>query len=95
MTELVGQYEGETAELYGVWLVHKSLELEKVVADITNVVNAYGVNEGIKQGYHAAKTSEVFVTDVLGFDEDAKIALDAAIESINSTFRVFPRWLLW
>ncbi|KAF5805682.1 hypothetical protein HanRHA438_Chr05g0221831 [Helianthus annuus] len=39
--------------------------------------------EGIKQGYHASKTSDVLVTDVLGFDEDAKVALDAAIESFN------------
>ncbi|MFS7927730.1 hypothetical protein Hanom_Chr04g00312551 [Helianthus anomalus] len=66
-----------------VRLVHKSSELEKVVADITNVVNAYGVNEGLKQEYHAAKTSDVLVIDVLGFDEYAKITLDAAIESIN------------
>ncbi|KAJ0922580.1 hypothetical protein HanPSC8_Chr05g0205551 [Helianthus annuus] len=39
--------------------------------------------EGIKQGYPASKTSDVLVTDVLGFDEDAKVALDAAIESFS------------
>ncbi|MFS7911769.1 hypothetical protein Hanom_Chr02g00122011 [Helianthus anomalus] len=61
-------------------LINKSRELEKVVADITKAVNAYGVNEGIKQGYHAAKTSDVLVTDVLGFDEDTKVALDATME---------------
>ncbi|MFS8016395.1 hypothetical protein Hanom_Chr15g01368171 [Helianthus anomalus] len=104
MTELVGRYEGETVELYGLvselllmkqWLltdgaqwmvrlVHKSSEPEKVVADITIVVNAYGVNEGIKQGSHAAKTSDVLVTGVLGFDEDAKVALDVVIESFDN-----------
>ncbi|MFS8016492.1 hypothetical protein Hanom_Chr15g01369321 [Helianthus anomalus] len=66
-----------------VRLVHKSTELEKVVADITIIVNAYGVNEGIKQG-SAAKTSDVLVTDVLGFDEDAKVSLNVVIESFDN-----------
>ncbi|KAJ0467690.1 hypothetical protein HanIR_Chr14g0688061 [Helianthus annuus] len=40
-----------------VKLVHQSPELEKVVADLVNSVNAVGVNEGIKQGFQAAKDS--------------------------------------
>ncbi|KAJ0434627.1 hypothetical protein HanPI659440_Chr17g0689771 [Helianthus annuus] len=40
-----------------VKLVHQSPELEKVVADLVNSVNAVGVNDGIKQGFQAAKDS--------------------------------------
>ncbi|KAJ0681435.1 hypothetical protein HanPI659440_Chr16g0635881 [Helianthus annuus] len=40
-----------------VKLVHQSPELEKVVADLVNSVNAVGVNDGIKQGFQAARSS--------------------------------------
>ncbi|KAJ0879522.1 hypothetical protein HanRHA438_Chr10g0452471 [Helianthus annuus] len=39
-----------------VKLVHQSPELEKVVADLVNRVNTIGVNDGIKQGFQAAKS---------------------------------------
>ncbi|MFS7995738.1 hypothetical protein Hanom_Chr12g01121501 [Helianthus anomalus] len=51
-----------------VKLVHQSPELEKVVADLVNNVNAVGVNERIKQGFQAAKDSVRSAEEVLGYD---------------------------
>ncbi|MFS8025607.1 hypothetical protein Hanom_Chr16g01477101 [Helianthus anomalus] len=67
-----------------VKLVHQSLELEKVVADLVNSVNAVGVNEGIKQGFKAAKDSARSAEAVLGYDEGAKDTLDAAIKAFDN-----------
>ncbi|KAJ0717063.1 hypothetical protein HanPI659440_Chr13g0519431 [Helianthus annuus] len=67
-----------------VKLVHQSPELEKVVADLVNSVNAVGVNDGIKQGFHAAKSFANTVNEILGYDEDAKEALDAAIKAFDN-----------
>ncbi|KAM0039229.1 hypothetical protein Hdeb2414_s0012g00379621 [Helianthus debilis subsp. tardiflorus] len=58
-------------------LVHQSPELEKVVADLVNSVNAVGVNDGIKQGFQAAKSSARSVEEVLGYYEGASDTLDA------------------
>ncbi|KAJ0804165.1 hypothetical protein HanPI659440_Chr02g0034971 [Helianthus annuus] len=66
-----------------VKLVHQSPELEKVVADLVSSVNAVGANEGIKQGFHAALNSVRSVEEVLGYDEGAKDALDAAIKAFD------------
>ncbi|KAJ0725743.1 hypothetical protein HanPI659440_Chr12g0462311 [Helianthus annuus] len=66
-----------------VKLVHQSPELEKVVADLANNVNAVRVNEGIKQGFQAAKDSVRSAEEVLGYDEGAKDALDAAIKAFD------------
>ncbi|MFS8003434.1 hypothetical protein Hanom_Chr13g01213931 [Helianthus anomalus] len=66
-----------------VKLVHQSPELEKVVADLVNNVNAVGVNEGIKQGFQAAKDSVRSAEEVLGYDKGAKDALDAAIKAFD------------
>ncbi|KAM0049050.1 hypothetical protein Hdeb2414_s0008g00281341 [Helianthus debilis subsp. tardiflorus] len=67
-----------------VKLVHQSPELEKVVADLVNSVNAVGVNEGIKQGFQAAKDSVRSAEEVLGYDEGAKDALDVAIKAFDN-----------
>ncbi|KAJ0814467.1 hypothetical protein HanPSC8_Chr17g0786031 [Helianthus annuus] len=67
-----------------VKLVHQSPELEKVVADLVNSVNAVGVNDGIKQGFHAAKSSTNIVNEILGYDEDAKEAFDVAIKAFDN-----------
>ncbi|KAM0007961.1 hypothetical protein Hdeb2414_s0126g00805271 [Helianthus debilis subsp. tardiflorus] len=67
-----------------VKLVHQSPELEKVVADLVNSVNAVGMNEGIKQGFKAAKDSAQSVKEVLGYDEGAKDALNAAIQAFDN-----------
>ncbi|KAF5791822.1 hypothetical protein HanRHA438_Chr09g0410961 [Helianthus annuus] len=64
-----------------VKLVHRSPELEKVVADLVNNVNAVGANEGIKQGFQAAKGSVRSVEEVSGYDVGAKDALDVAIKA--------------
>ncbi|KAJ0626189.1 hypothetical protein HanPSC8_Chr01g0011211 [Helianthus annuus] len=73
--------------MYGIaWvvkLVHQSPELEKVVADLVNCVNVVGVNEGIKQGFQAAKGSARSFEEVPGYDEGAKDALDAAIKAFD------------
>ncbi|KAJ0533365.1 hypothetical protein HanRHA438_Chr09g0389721 [Helianthus annuus] len=89
--------DGEMVELYAqvlelmtdgvawvVKLVHQSPELEKVVADLVNSVNAVGVNEGIKQGFKAAKGSVQSAEEVLGYDEGAKDVLDAAIKAFDN-----------
>ncbi|KAJ0535378.1 hypothetical protein HanIR_Chr09g0430021 [Helianthus annuus] len=55
-----------------VKLVHQSPELEKVVADLVNNVNAVGANEGIKQGFQAAKGSVRSVEEVSGYDVGAQ-----------------------
>ncbi|KAJ0771287.1 hypothetical protein HanPI659440_Chr07g0267311 [Helianthus annuus] len=65
-------------------LVHQSPELERVVADLVNSVNAVGVNDGIKQGFQAAKSSAWSVEEVLGYDEGAKDTLDAAIKAFDN-----------
>ncbi|MFS7937725.1 hypothetical protein Hanom_Chr05g00431071 [Helianthus anomalus] len=70
-----------------VWvvkLVHQSPELEKVVADLVNSVNAVGVNEGIKQGFQAAKDTIRSAEEVLRYDEGAKDVLDAAIKAFDN-----------
>ncbi|KAF5822114.1 hypothetical protein HanXRQr2_Chr01g0022721 [Helianthus annuus] len=67
-----------------VKLVHQSPELEKVVADLVNSVNAVGVNEGIKQGFQAAKDSVRSAEEVLGYDEGAKDVLDAGIKAFDN-----------
>ncbi|KAJ0914627.1 hypothetical protein HanPSC8_Chr06g0240711 [Helianthus annuus] len=67
-----------------VKLVHQSPELERVVADLVNSVNAVGVNDDIKQGFHAAKSSAKTVNEILGYDEGAKDALDAAIKAFDN-----------
>ncbi|KAJ0525328.1 hypothetical protein HanHA300_Chr09g0310731 [Helianthus annuus] len=67
-----------------VKLVHKSPELEKVVANLANGVNVVGVNDGIKQGFQAAKSSAKTVNEILGYDESAKEALDAAIKAFDN-----------
>ncbi|MFS7950168.1 hypothetical protein Hanom_Chr07g00580191 [Helianthus anomalus] len=66
-----------------VKLVHQSPELEKVVADLVNSVNVVGVNEGIKQGFQAAKGPTRSFEEVLGYDERAQDALNAAIKAFN------------
>ncbi|MFS7969578.1 hypothetical protein Hanom_Chr09g00810881 [Helianthus anomalus] len=66
-----------------VKLVHQSPELEKVVVDLVNSVKAVGVNEGIKQGFQAAKDSVRSAEEVLGYDEGAKNVLDAAIKAFD------------
>ncbi|KAJ0683119.1 hypothetical protein HanPI659440_Chr16g0654821 [Helianthus annuus] len=67
-----------------VKLVHQSPELEKVVADLVNSVNAVGVNEDIKQGFQAAKSSAKTASEVLAYDEGAKDALDVAIKAFDN-----------
>ncbi|KAJ0744281.1 hypothetical protein HanPI659440_Chr10g0385821 [Helianthus annuus] len=69
-----------------VKLVHQSPELEKVVADLVNSVNVVGANEGIKQGFQAAKGSACSVEEVSGYDVGAKDALDAAIKSFDNFY---------
>ncbi|MFS7987138.1 hypothetical protein Hanom_Chr11g01018911 [Helianthus anomalus] len=71
-----------------VKLVHQTPELEKVVADLVNSVNAVGVNEGIKQGFQAAKDSVRSIEEVLGYNEGAKDVLDAAIKAFDN-FHIF------
>ncbi|KAF5772241.1 hypothetical protein HanRHA438_Chr13g0585371 [Helianthus annuus] len=66
-----------------VKLVHQSPELEKVVADLVNSVNVVGVNDGIKQGFQAARSSAISVEEILGYDEGAKGTLDAAINAFD------------
>ncbi|MFS7962230.1 hypothetical protein Hanom_Chr08g00724221 [Helianthus anomalus] len=61
-----------------VKLVHQSPELEKVVADLVSCVNMVGVNEGIKHEFQAAKGSTHSFEEFSGYDEGAKVALDAA-----------------
>ncbi|KAJ0765878.1 hypothetical protein HanPI659440_Chr08g0308861 [Helianthus annuus] len=67
-----------------VKLVHQSPDLEKVVVDLVNSVNAVGVNEGIKQGFKAAKDSARSAEEVLRYDEGAKDILDAAIKAFDN-----------
>ncbi|KAJ0900377.1 hypothetical protein HanPSC8_Chr08g0313111 [Helianthus annuus] len=66
-----------------VKLVHQSPELEKVVADLVNSINVVCVNDGIKQGFQAAKGSARSVEEVIGYDEGAKNTLDAAIKAFD------------
>ncbi|MFS7967722.1 hypothetical protein Hanom_Chr09g00789121 [Helianthus anomalus] len=56
-----------------VKLVHQSPELERVVADLVNSVNAVGVNDAL------TKTVE----EVLGYDEGARGTLDVAIKAFD------------
>ncbi|KAF5796928.1 hypothetical protein HanRHA438_Chr08g0369631 [Helianthus annuus] len=67
-----------------VKLVHQSPELEKVVADLVNNVNIVGVDDGIKQGFQAAKGSARTVDEILGYDKGAKDTLDAAIKAFDN-----------
>ncbi|KAF5768349.1 hypothetical protein HanRHA438_Chr14g0646061 [Helianthus annuus] len=67
-----------------VKLVHQSPELEKVVADLVNSVNAVGVNDGINQGFQAVKSSAKTIGEILGYDEGAKDALDAVIKAFDN-----------
>ncbi|KAM0031437.1 hypothetical protein Hdeb2414_s0017g00508791 [Helianthus debilis subsp. tardiflorus] len=67
-----------------VKLVHQSPELERVVADLMNSVNAVGVHDGIKQGFQAAKSSARSVEEVLGYDEGAKNTLDVTIKPFDN-----------
>ncbi|KAJ0700106.1 hypothetical protein HanOQP8_Chr10g0363791 [Helianthus annuus] len=67
-----------------VKLVHQSPELEKVVADLVNSVNVVGVNDGIKQGFQAAKTSDKAVNEVPRYDERAKDVIEAAIVAFDN-----------
>ncbi|MFS7966518.1 hypothetical protein Hanom_Chr09g00774661 [Helianthus anomalus] len=64
-------------------LIHQSPELEKVVVDLVNSVNAVGVNDGIKQGFRAARDSARSAEEVPGYDDRAKGALDVAIKAFD------------
>ncbi|MFS8004989.1 hypothetical protein Hanom_Chr13g01232241 [Helianthus anomalus] len=66
-----------------VKLVQHSPELEKVVADLVNSVNAVGSNEGIKQGFKAAHDSVRSTEEVPGYDEGAQDALNVAIKAFD------------
>ncbi|MFS7981005.1 hypothetical protein Hanom_Chr10g00945831 [Helianthus anomalus] len=66
-----------------VKLVHQSPELEKVVADLVNNVNAVGVNAGIKQGFNAAHESVRSAEEVPGYDEGVEDALNVAIKAFD------------
>ncbi|KAJ0816843.1 hypothetical protein HanPI659440_Chr00c10g0722731 [Helianthus annuus] len=66
-----------------VKLVQQSPELEKVVADIVNSVNAVGANEGNKQGFKAAHDSVRSAEEVSGYDDGAQAALDAAVKAFD------------
>ncbi|KAJ0575667.1 hypothetical protein HanIR_Chr05g0215381 [Helianthus annuus] len=66
-----------------VKLVHQSPELEKVVADLVNSVNAVGANEGIKQGFKAAQDLVGSAEEVPGYDAGAQSALDAAVKAFD------------
>ncbi|KAJ0772155.1 hypothetical protein HanPI659440_Chr07g0277161 [Helianthus annuus] len=66
-----------------VKLVHQSPELEKVVADLVNNVNAVGANEGIKQGFKAAQDLVGSAEEVPGYDAGAHGALDAAVKAFD------------
>ncbi|MFS8008931.1 hypothetical protein Hanom_Chr14g01278661 [Helianthus anomalus] len=67
-----------------VKLVHQRPELERVVADLVNNINAVGVNDGIKQGFQAAKGSARSVEEVFGYDEGAKDTLYVAIKAFDN-----------
>ncbi|MFS7955468.1 hypothetical protein Hanom_Chr07g00643011 [Helianthus anomalus] len=67
-----------------VKLVHQSPELEKVVAELVSSVNVVGVNEGVKQGFQAARGSTRSFEEVPGYDDGAKDALDAAIQAFDN-----------
>ncbi|MFS8010815.1 hypothetical protein Hanom_Chr14g01301421 [Helianthus anomalus] len=67
-----------------VKLVHQSPELEKVVADLLNSVNAVGANEGIKHGFEAAKGPARSFKEVPGYDGDAQDKLDAAVKAFEN-----------
>ncbi|KAJ0889721.1 hypothetical protein HanRHA438_Chr09g0415921 [Helianthus annuus] len=66
-----------------VKLVQQSPELEKVVADLVNSVNAVGANEGIKQGFKAAHDSVRSTEEVPGYDAGAQDALNAAVKAFD------------
>ncbi|KAJ0836347.1 hypothetical protein HanRHA438_Chr16g0765941 [Helianthus annuus] len=66
-----------------VKLVHQSPELEKVIAYLVNSVNAVGANEGIKQGFKAARDLVRSAEEVPGYDAGAQDALDAAIKAFD------------
>ncbi|XP_035835499.1 uncharacterized protein LOC118483884 [Helianthus annuus] len=66
-----------------VKLVHQSPELEKVVADLVNSVNAVGANEWIKQGFKAAQDLVGSAEEVPGYDAGAQSALDAAVKAFD------------
>ncbi|MFS8006872.1 hypothetical protein Hanom_Chr14g01254291 [Helianthus anomalus] len=66
-----------------VKLAQQSPELEKVVADLVNNVNAVGANEGIKQGFKAAHDSVRSAEEVPGYDAGAQDALDAAVKAFD------------
>ncbi|XP_035831618.1 uncharacterized protein LOC118480605 isoform X1 [Helianthus annuus] len=66
-----------------VKLVHQSPELEKVVSDLVNSVNAVGANEGIKQGFKAAQNLVGSAEEVPGYDAGAQSALDAAVKAFD------------
>ncbi|KAM0068099.1 hypothetical protein Hdeb2414_s0002g00069291 [Helianthus debilis subsp. tardiflorus] len=66
-----------------VKLVRQSPELEKVVADLVNSVNAVGANEGIKQGFKAAHDSVRSAEEVPGYDAKAQDALDAVVKAFD------------
>ncbi|KAJ0470679.1 hypothetical protein HanRHA438_Chr14g0676081 [Helianthus annuus] len=67
-----------------VKLVHQSPELEKVVADLVNSVNAVGANEGIKHGFEAAKGPARSFEEVPGYDGDAQDKLDATVKAFEN-----------
>ncbi|KAM0035123.1 hypothetical protein Hdeb2414_s0015g00442701 [Helianthus debilis subsp. tardiflorus] len=67
-----------------VRLVHESPELEKVVADLVNNVNAVGENEGIKQGFKAAHDSVRSVEEVPGYDVGAQDVLNTVIKDFDN-----------
>ncbi|KAJ0683427.1 hypothetical protein HanPI659440_Chr16g0658151 [Helianthus annuus] len=83
--DMLTRTDGEMVEVYAqvVKLVHQSPELEKVVADLVNSVNAVGANEGIKQGFKAAHDSVRSAKEVPGYDEGAQDALDAAVKAFE------------
>ncbi|KAJ0743013.1 hypothetical protein HanPI659440_Chr10g0370771 [Helianthus annuus] len=67
-----------------VKLVHQSPELEKVVADLVNNVNAVGANEGIKHGFVAALGPARSFEEVPGYDGDAQDKLDVAVKAFEN-----------
>ncbi|KAJ0733943.1 hypothetical protein HanPI659440_Chr11g0414131 [Helianthus annuus] len=79
-----------------VKLVHQSPELDKVVADLVNSVNALGVNDGIKQGFQATRDSALSAEEVLGYDEGPKMpSMSRSRLLITFTYRSSTKFQIW
>ncbi|MFS7929594.1 hypothetical protein Hanom_Chr04g00334351 [Helianthus anomalus] len=84
MTDMLNHYDGEVTELYGLvseLILTKQWFFTKGIAWVVRLVHQ---SPELEKGFQATKALDKPVTEVPGYDEGAKDALEAAIAAFDN-----------